>query len=83
MIEKIEVSMMNENIHNYKKGEFGVKSIDINYQKAIIEIKYGSQEGGIRKVLIPLENIEKCDYIEKTGEIKVNIGSKGDLLDKL
>jgi hypothetical protein len=65
MIEKIEVSMINENVHNFKKGEFGVESIEINQKKKVIKIEYGRHEGGKRQVLIPLVNVEKCDYIKK------------------
>lgn len=65
MIEKIEITMMNETIHNFRKGEFGVQNIEINEKKGLIEIEYGVQEGGQRKVLIPIENIEKCEFIVK------------------
>ncbi|TMS43077.1 MAG: hypothetical protein FGO69_01530 [Methanobacterium sp.] len=65
MIEKIEISMMNETIHNFRKGEFGVQNIEINEKKGLIEIDYGVQEGGQRKVLIPIENIEKCEFMVK------------------
>ena len=63
IIEKIEISMMNETIHNFRKGEFGVQNIEINEKKGLIEIDYGVQEGGQRKVLIPIENIEKCEFM--------------------
>ncbi|HOI70800.1 MAG TPA: hypothetical protein PL055_06935 [Methanobacterium sp.] len=65
IIEKIEISMMNETIHNFRKGEFGVQNIEINEKKGLIEIDYGVQEGGQRKVLIPIENIEKCEFMVK------------------
>ena len=65
IIEKIEISMMNETIHNFRKGEFGVQNIEINEKKGLIEIDYGAQEGGQRKVLIPIENIEKCEFMVK------------------
>lgn len=56
---------MNETIHNFRKGEFGVQNIEINEKKGLIEIDYGVQEGGQRKVLIPIENIEKCEFMVK------------------
>lgn len=65
IIEKIEISMMNETIHNFRKGEFGVQNIEINEKKGLIEIDYGVQEGGHRKVLIPIENVEKCEFMVK------------------
>ncbi len=65
IIEKIEISMMNETIHNFRKGEFGVQNIEINEKKGLIEIDYGVQEGGQRKVLIPIKNIEKCEFMVK------------------
>lgn len=65
MIEKIEVNMTNQNVHNFKKGEFGVENIKINSKSGFIEIKYFSQEVGTRYVVLPLNNVEKCDYILK------------------
>ena len=65
MIDKIEISMINESVHNFRKGEFGVQNIDINEVRGFIEIEYGAQEGGVKKVLIPLENVEKCEFMEK------------------
>lgn len=65
MIEKIEITMINENIHNFKKGEFGVENIEINESRGFIEIRYFQQEIGKRTVIIPLLNVEKCDYLEK------------------
>lgn len=65
MIDKIEISMINESVHNFRKGEFGVKSIEIHEVRGFIEIEYGYQQGGIKKVLIPLENVEKCEFIDK------------------
>jgi len=67
MIEKIEVSMINQNVHNFKKGEFGVENIDINESRGFIEIKYFSHEVGDRYVLIPLHNVEKIEFLEKSG----------------
>ncbi len=65
MIEKIEVSMTNENIHNFKKGEFGVESINIDESRGFIEVVYAGHEIGTRYVLLPLQNVEKCDYLVK------------------
>lgn len=67
MIEKLEVSLINENVHNFKRGEFGVEKIEINEKRGLIEITYGAKEDGIKHVIIPLQNIEKCDYTEKIG----------------
>ena len=66
MIDKIEITMINENVHNFKKGEFGVESIEINEARGLIEIKYTGEQGGKRTVFIPIENIEKCEYVEKS-----------------
>jgi hypothetical protein len=65
IIEKIEVSMINQNVHNFKKGEFGVENIEINQSKGFIEVKYISHEVGERYVLIPLHNVEKIDFLQK------------------
>lgn len=68
MIEKIEITMMNETVHNFRKGEFGVQNIEINETRGFIEIEYVVQEGGEKKVLIPLQNVEKCEFIVKNVE---------------
>jgi len=65
MIEKLEVSLINENVHNFKKGEFGVEKIEINEDKGLIEITYMPKEDGTKRVIIPMQNIEKVDYTEK------------------
>ncbi|MGC9516593.1 MAG: hypothetical protein ACP5C3_02725 [Methanomicrobiales archaeon] len=65
MIEKIEITIVNENVHNFKKGEFGVESIVIDEGRGFIEIQYEVKETGKRQVIIPLENVEKCEYVEK------------------
>jgi hypothetical protein len=76
MIERIEVSMINESVHNFRKGEFGVENIEIDENRGLIEIIYNSKEIGTKKVIIPLTNVEKLEYIEKNtlsmgeGEIK-------------
>ena len=71
MIDKIEVTMINETVHNFRKGEFGVQSIEINEKRGFIEIEYVIQEGGEKKVIIPLQNVEKCEFVVKTKGEKV------------
>lgn len=68
MIEKIEIGMINETVHNFRKGEFGVQNIEIDEIRGFIEVEYGAQEGGVKKVMIPLGNVEKCEFIEKLEE---------------
>ncbi len=68
MIEKLEVSLINENVHNFKRGEFGVEKIKIDEDRGLIEITYGAKEDGVKHVIIPLQNIEKCDYTERPRE---------------
>jgi hypothetical protein len=65
MIDRIEVSMINESVHNFRRGEFGVESIEIHEKRGLIEIIYGLQETGQKIVLIPLQNVEKCEFTEK------------------
>lgn len=65
MIEKLEVSLINENVHNFKRGEFGVEKIEIDEDKGLIEITYMPKEDGTKRVIIPLQNIEKVDFTEK------------------
>jgi len=65
MIEKLEVSLINENVHNFKRGEFGVEKIEIDEEKGLIEITYAQKEDGTKRVIIPLQNIEKVDYTER------------------
>jgi phage-related protein len=69
MIERIEVSIINESVHNFRRGEFGVENIEIDENRGLIEILYVSKEMGTKKVIIPLTNVEKLEYIEKKGEI--------------
>ena len=77
MIEKLEVSLINENVHNFKKGEFGVEKIEINEKRGLIEVVYGAKEDGIKHVIIPLQNIEKCDYTEKVaGKVEAEVEKK-------
>jgi len=68
MIEKIEITMINETVHNFRKGEFGVHNITIDENRGFIEIEYSAQEGGEKKVMIPLQNVEKCEFIVKRVE---------------
>jgi len=65
MIEKLEVSLINENVHNFKRGEFGVDKIEIDEDKGLIEITYVPKEDGTKRVIIPMQNIEKVDFTEK------------------
>ena len=65
MIEKLEVSLINENVHNFKRGEFGVRKIEIDEDRGLIEITYEQKEDGTKIIIIPMQNIEKVDYIEK------------------
>ena len=73
MIDKIEITMINEAVHNFRKGEFGVKHIEIDEVRGFIVIEYNPQEGGIKKVLIPLGNVEKCEYITKLENVEQEI----------
>jgi phage-related protein len=65
LIEKIEVSMTSGDVHNFKRGEFGVESIEIDELRGIIQISYANKEGGKKYVLLPLQNVEKCEYLDK------------------
>jgi hypothetical protein len=65
MIERIEVSMINESVHNFRRGEFGVENIEIDENRGLIEIIYSSKEIGTKMVIIPLTNVEKIEYIKK------------------
>ena len=65
MIEKIEVSMTSGDVHNFRRGEFGVESIEIDEIRGLIQISYGIKESGKKYVLIPLQNVEKCEYLDK------------------
>ncbi|EKF86082.1 hypothetical protein [Methanobacterium formicicum] len=65
MIDRIEVSMINESVHNFRRGEFGVESIEIHEKRGLIEVIYGSQDTGKKIVLIPLQNVEKCEFTDK------------------
>lgn len=78
MIEKLEVSLINENVHNFKKGEFGVEKIEIDEDRGLIEVTYEPKEDGTKVVIIPMQNIEKVDYIEK--KLKKEIAEE-DLTD--
>jgi phage-related protein len=65
LIEKIEVSMTSSDVHNFRRGEFGVESIEIDELRGIIQIIYANKEGGRKYVLLPLQNVEKCEYLDK------------------
>lgn len=64
-IEKLEVSLINENVHNFKRGEFGVEKIEVDENRGLIEITYEPKEDGTKRVIIPMQNIEKVDYTER------------------
>ncbi len=76
MIDKIEINMINESVHNFRIGEFGVKNIEIDEVRGFIEIDYGTMEIGMKKVLIPLQNVEKCEFIDKGDLINIKSGKK-------
>jgi hypothetical protein len=65
LIEKIEITTTSGDVHNFKKGEFGVEAIEIDELKGLIEISYGLTEGGKKYVFIPLQNVEKCEFLDK------------------
>jgi len=65
MIEKIEITTTSGDVHNFKKGEFSVESIEIDEIRGLIEISYGLTEGGKKYVFIPLQNVEKCEFLDK------------------
>lgn len=79
MIDKIEITMINETVHNFRKGEFGVQHIEIDEARGLIEIDYGTQEGGEKKVLIPLQNVEKCEFVVKNVD-EVNLTPEKKLI---
>jgi hypothetical protein len=66
MIDRIEVSMINETVHNFRRGEFGVENIKIDETRGLIEIYYIDHVIGTKRVIIPLQNVEKCEFIEKS-----------------
>jgi hypothetical protein len=76
MIDKIEINMINESVHNFRIGEFGVKNIEIDEIRGFIIVDYGTMEIGMKKVLIPLQNVEKCEFIDKDDLINENSGEK-------
>jgi len=89
MIERIEVSMTSGDVHNFRRGEFGVESIEIDELRGIIQISYANKEGGKKYVLLPLQNVEKCEYVDKelisagTSGIENKMESGTTLLDKI
>lgn len=74
LIDKIEIAMINESVHNFRRGEFGVENIEIDEIRGLIEISYAAHEMGTTKVLIPFQNVEKCEYLEKKGAVKMEKG---------
>jgi phage-related protein len=89
LIEKIEVGMTSGDVHNFKRGEFGVENIEIDELRGIIQISYANKEGGRKYVLLPLQNVEKCEYLDKE-LVSVNASGTGDkmqsgttILDKI
>ncbi|MGZ7068021.1 MAG: hypothetical protein ACXVHT_06955, partial [Methanobacterium sp.] len=65
MIDKLEVSLINENVHNFRRGEFGVRKIKIDEDRGLIEVTYEPKEDGTKCVIIPMQNIEKVDYVQR------------------
>lgn len=65
MIEKIEITTTSGDVHNFKKGEFSVEAIEIDELRGLIEISYGLTEGGKKYVFIPIQNVEKCEFLDK------------------
>ncbi|MGF7117996.1 hypothetical protein [Methanobacterium oryzae] len=78
MIEKLEVSLINENVHNFKKGEFGVEKIEVDEDRGLIEVTYEPKEDGTKRVIIPMQNIEKCDFTVR--ETKIEKKEKENIL---
>ncbi len=80
LIEKIEVSMTSGDVHNFRRGEFGVESIEIDELRGIIQISYANKEGGRKYVLLPLQNVEKCEYLDKE-LISASTSANGDKME--
>lgn len=57
--------MTSGDVHNFRRGEFGVENIEIEEIRGLIQITYGLKEGGQKFVLIPMQNVEKCEFLEK------------------
>ena len=53
-----------------------MKNIEINEVRGFIEVDYGTMEMGMKKVLIPLQNVEKCEFIDKGDLINIKSGKK-------
>jgi len=53
LIEKIEVSMTSGDVHNFRRGEFGVESIEIDELRGIIQISYANKEVVKKCVITP------------------------------
>jgi hypothetical protein len=81
--------MTSGDVHNFRRGEFGVENLEIDELRGLIQVSYGIKEGGKKFVLIPLQNVEKCEYLDKelvsttsTGTTtKIESGTR--LLDKV
>lgn len=80
MIEKLEVSLINENVHNFKRGEFGVEKIEVDEDRGLIEITYEPKEDGTKRVIIPMQNIEKCDFTVRETKIETEKEEKENIL---
>lgn len=81
--------MTSGDVHNFRRGEFGVENIEIDELRGIIQISYANKEGGKKYVLLPLQNVEKCEYLDKdlvsatTSSTGNKIESGTTLLDKI
>ncbi|MBE2900616.1 hypothetical protein DNK57_07430 [Methanothermobacter thermautotrophicus] len=63
MIEKIELTMINGTVHHFKRGKFGVEMIKVDKDKCLILVSFAEREFGKREIIIPLQNVEKCEYL--------------------
>ncbi|ADL58047.1 MULTISPECIES: hypothetical protein [Methanothermobacter] len=63
MIEKMELTMTNGTVHHFKRGEFGVENIKVDKEKCFILVSFSEREFGKREIIIPLQNVEKCEYL--------------------
>ncbi|MEN4006499.1 MAG: hypothetical protein PQ964_03990 [Methanobacteriaceae archaeon] len=59
MIEKLEVTLINENVHNFKRGEFGVSKIEIDEDRGLIEVAYDPKEDGTKHVKFQCRTLKK------------------------
>ncbi|MDI6702762.1 hypothetical protein [Methanothermobacter wolfeii] len=65
MIDKMELTMTNGTVHHFRRGEFGVEAIMVDKDKCFIKVSFKERDFGKREIIIPLQNVEKCDYIIK------------------